>query len=70
MTNILPIVFPALPTTPVVASLATVDASMLLLPFVLVVAITVGILLERAQLGRGRSRQRRALQIVPMRRAA
>jgi hypothetical protein len=66
----LPIVLPALPSVPVAVSLATIDASVLLLPLVFVVAIAVGVLLERAQSARSRSRVPRAFQVVPIRRAA
>jgi hypothetical protein len=70
MTSIFPIVSPALPTVPVAASLASIDTSVVLLPLVLVLAIAVGTLLERAFAVRGGSRARRAFAVVPIRRAA
>jgi hypothetical protein len=70
MTSIIPVVLPALPSVPVAVSLATIDASVLLLPLVFVVAIALGVFLERAQGARGRSPARRAFQVVPIRGAA
>ena len=63
MTNTLPVVLPALPSVPVAASFATIDTSVLLLPLVFVVALVVGVLLERAHGARSRIRVPRAFQV-------
>jgi len=73
MTTILPTVLPALPAAPLGASLTTIDASIVLLPLALVVAVAVALVVDHARAvcgGRRPPQPRRAVHVVAMSRAA